>query len=177
MVNKFDMSALRIPVLIFLVIVMGVAFITTSSNTLAPITTASIATNESFNIASSRQVGNNINNTADVNYTVQFAQNATGNAPIASFVLLNASGGTIGAGNYSTDLTTGRFSMRNTTYTVSLTSNQTFVSYTYLGSSYDDTGTGYGFILGLGIFGLALGIVVTVIAANWPRFKELIDIG
>lgn len=166
----------------FLIAILGVVFIQTTSDPLAEQTGTLNVVNESITISTARIAGNEISN--GTNFTVTFAPIRTNNSAISGFVLKNGtgfviSGGADGAGsNYTVNLTAGTFRLLNTTYMVSGGGklNTTLVDYTYFGYNYIDDPSARSLttlILILFVVGLIVALIV-ILARGDDRIKGLI---
>lgn len=156
----------------FIVIVIGVAFMLTISNSLSPSTLIQSVSSESHSIATAR-VGtlNNINESKT--FAVTNTPALTSNLPISNFVLKNATGSSATATtDYVVNVTDGTYTLKNTTFWVNQVSNSSSVDYSYYSSNYvKDAGTNS--VLSLIPFLTALGLLLCVIGyLNWEKIEE-----
>jgi len=163
-------------IMMFLVITLGLAFITANANTIGSATLTYQLNNESISIAPARLAGLN-NTNLTYQFTLSKAFNNTGETPITSFVWTNASGYVISAGNYSFDGATGRFNITNNnvfnTTAWGGNSNSTLASYVFEMPGYiDDSGTNaiMQLITLISIIGLLLAVIGYF---NWDRIRDL----
>ena len=157
----------------FMIIVIGVAFVVSWANTTAPITTLQTQTNESINIAGARLSSNNIN--SSYQFTLTYAQANTGHTPISNFALYNGTGSLITSTNYTFNSTTGVLKLTNGTYWVTGggRNNITLTVYNYKDPSYLEDSSSRSVITLIIFFG-ALGILLGVIAyMNWDYIKSV----
>jgi hypothetical protein len=167
------MKDLQPIIYMFLIIVIGTAFIVANANSISPSTQSQQIFNETFNTATAKNLTDPYIKTS-VNFTLAYRPLLINNISIESFVLTNATG-TIATldTDYALNTVTGQFNLLNTTFWSNLGSNVSVASYKYYDTNYvEDSGTRT--MLQLIIFFLALGILFAVIRyIGWDRLKEL----
>jgi flagellar hook-associated protein FlgK len=167
-----QLKALSPIIYMFLVIVIGVAFVVSNANSISTSVQSQPITDESVNFASARIAANLSINESKV-FTVTYNPVAQSNLSLTDFVLTNASGSAATVTtDYVVNLATGGFTLKNTTFWLNPASNISLVDYNYYDNNYvEDTGTRT--MLSLIVFFLALGILFVVIRyVGWDKLKE-----
>jgi hypothetical protein len=154
----------------FVIVIMGLAFISESSQQVNTITGKEGVSDESYNLAGiGCYTADGIVNVSSTNCNITIANAPTGwkaggECPITNFKVTNSTGSSTFTldTDYGLDLDTGLFWLKNTgaTNITDLTDNVTLISYNYCGDSYQ---SGWGStILGMVPGFMALGILLSI---------------
>lgn len=158
-------------ILAFVLLILGIVFISQIASLGQDVTTTKTVTNEVHTIGSTYATGGNTTTTNPTTvYTTTKSQTGwrTLDCPLTNFVLTNSSGSVLaeGASNgYVLTESTGTWVLRDTAGTLNWRSNgagdnQTLVSYSYCGDDYINSGWGRtGINLVPGFFALALLLI------------------
>ncbi len=127
--------------MLFIGVTLAIVFTTQIANNVFDQTNTVTAPNETQSIVSARLAGNDVD--PGTLFTVTFDQVATGNDPIDTFVLRDEQGNAATVTtDYIVNLTTGTYTLVNTSFWSQEPENTTFRSYNYKGSDYvDDSGS------------------------------------
>lgn len=158
--------------MVFIAIIIGVAFLISIADTTFLQTNSINRVNETFTIQ--RNAGNAIN--TSFIYTVTFSPLFTNKSAISGFALRNGTQYTIAASNYTINLNNGTFLLLNTAYLNSTVGNGTFVDYTYQDYNFvtdNSSRSLIGTILILSIIGLIILVIVYIFKGE--AIRELLS--